>query len=344
MDFRFKKEEIINKINNVKLDKYLSRTDKKICISNYLEMLDIITNGDSLKDNTKLDMLFNLIQNKLEYKKDYFISFLPYIEDISSFYNEYKIINDFELPKRIISNNDLISITHDYFNSYNKKDKINIYNKIITNNNSNFINITSFNKSKYMGQSYFFPYNNPQYAIAINKENTITDIITMVHEFEHVFTYDNLGYNTNYDYIELPSEVSTYYLLDYLSKIGFDEKEVITARMMEYNRILYFYYNVYNQYTKIKNNNYLKIMFELIKNKDSELLSKYNIYFDSSFIKERLSGIVALYIYNNYELDESVNEYYNYLIDLKTIYDIAITDTLDILFENTIKNIKILKK
>ncbi len=193
----------------------------------------------------------NALQNYLEIPpkiRQTILKALPIIKNFSE--------NNINLPKRNITNQELIELSHDFY-QWLPKSFLQLF-LAFTNPNNHLIQFTNLNTADtLLGETYFFyyPYYTPFFKVA--REKTIKDFLTLNHEIAHGIFYafeNNLSINTNHYYaLELEGSYFDFLSLEFL-------KENNMISMQEKKALEYFHISTIVESFELFYLNYLKVL------------------------------------------------------------------------------------
>ncbi len=201
---------------------------------NIQEQLDFNKEDIKLKDklsNIDYDECFNNYIRGLYYIPDELyedmLDLFTWFEDFNSLHSipKYQTIN--------LSNDELVTLTHDIIASLKNKEALKIFNKLIKSNNLN-IQKTGLNTTtpteRLGGLTYLHPYSRKS-VVNLFRANTIEDIETLTHESFH-FIYNYLlhqYYQTPNIHMltELEGQYGSIYAIKYLEQINYPDVELL---------------------------------------------------------------------------------------------------------------------
>lgn len=238
MQYRWKKSELYLKYI---LSFLIHNSNYRFTIYSLLKQYDLAHPKSHIEkyslDETDYDFLV---------KKEYFYDCLDLIpEDIikkcQNIYLEFEDINyfkqEFKLPKRFFTVQELMNMLDEIINSINNPDILREYQKLMTKKNHTY-NIQTGNKNSkgelsISGMTIYDTLFHKNY-INILREYTIDDIITSAHETMHAI-FNNLlfEYGINYEeqllFVELEGYFGTLLATNYLNDLGY-QKDAKIAR------------------------------------------------------------------------------------------------------------------
>lgn len=233
--------------------------------------------------------------------------------------NTYNFLNNYNFmpinAKKTLTQKEIIDITTDFLNYYSKpilaafKD-LSQKGKIIYYNNLDEYGVTYSSKN-----NNFEPY------VIINRENTLMDCVTLVHEITHAYYFYHRILLKNSEEIKLCNsaihEIPTYTSELFLYKWLFENRIYVDEIKFLYNDFFY---------TFLKFATYFQDLFDIKKNyskKDFENIETTYIYSLNTFIVK----IFAIY-FESFKNIEQVNNIINNIYSNHTIMN----------FENLIKD------
>jgi len=341
--FGWSKKEILKNYKIIS-NSNINRIEKAVLLNNYNEMLGILEYGITKVNFSKGQLLNEILSSLFFYNDSFFKEMKPIFEKCYQFLKEEQIdkksINERE--KINISNDQLLTIIHDYFDTYQNKDYLKIFNKTLK-EDKNFIELRTIKKLPFEGMTYSFSYVNPSNMIYVNKKNTLEDLITLNHEFIHLIINILYDASHNFDYQELSPDLSTFHFFDYLDEIGLNENEISKSKLFSMFPFIEFNNIIYKRYLKIKSKeNVNKIFFSNYSNK--ELIKKFYLYDEVNRYFDKYNSLLAYSIYKNYSKDEGLYVADLFLQNMCDLKNYSIVNDLDNYFNEIKKNNKILKR
>lgn len=317
----------------------LKRKEKEEHLANYCELHDILLDDSKefvTKDNANFyAYLFNnfvyffnniysikeLMANKKFFSDKSFGKYLDTLKSITDLCDKYDLDTErYQFPKRKIGNNKMIDIGYEYYDSFENRNIIDIYHKIVKSKDTYFLN-KKFNNLEIGGICNYFDHNDKLYII-VNKQTSVNDLFTFIHEMEHAMTFIKFKYDFNEMLAELPSCCSTYYLTDFcLERKYFSKNEMALIKFREmqiYISWLASFYDSYFIYNK--KNNLETFVFALKKMiKEEDIFNYYDFNYNEYRFKNMVAQLYAKYIYDNFDKNAGYDEVVKYLLNAKDI-------------------------
>ena len=223
MDFDY--NTILEKIE--KLNKALSCTyDAKtiFTLEQDLKMLENILESFNTPETNNPPKDYKTTYQSL---KLYFNDMDFFFEDIQKFYSltTKKMFNVPSLTPKVLTQNDLSILTHDFYTSLNPlfRELFRIVSK------NSYIHFEENPDLNYFGEMYFLRYTKESF-IKINRELTIQDFFSLVHEYAHAinhFLNPQCSDSKNLYFCEIISELTELLAANYYEKNVHDGEGII---------------------------------------------------------------------------------------------------------------------
>ncbi len=136
------------------------------------------------------------------------------------------------VPELNLTNDDLVLLSHDFFNWLPNKKYVSLVDKYLSKEEGVLRIQNNETLNYYVGSTYpfYYPYYQPFFLI--ERENTINDFCTLNHEIAHgiyLSSGTNISLNNHSQYL---FELEGYHF-DFLSRMFLKEKNIVTFRTLE---------------------------------------------------------------------------------------------------------------
>ena len=253
---------------------------------------------------------YNSLNEQIEKENFYLNNNFIYEEMINSFLdNNEQVHNKKTKYNEHLNEDDLFTLTYDFFKNLDS-DIFKTFTILFNNKENNISFIKDKINSRYIGYTKKYP--NNFIKIEMIKNNNITDLYTLVHEYGHAINHLNNDFNyTLYrkPFSEIESTFLEILLSNYLEKNGFNQKDILYYNNFKFDSIYkdalfmkakYLFLDFQNlNHLNCHNKNYYKEIKHMvnISKKDIKYLYSINSY---ELLPYVVSPLYAFELYDMY--------------------------------------------
>ena len=296
-NYKWNEDEINNYYQKLKSE-YKQKKKELDAIKHDLELIKNID-----KEPQSNLFLQNYFYNRNFFNKnDYLWKHFQKLETLTNIYSYFDPV----LKKDKKSNDELLTISHDFYKEMFTKEYYKLFMSLY-NNKQNIIKFAKRkNDSMFHGFTYPFITSNDVF-IEVFKKDTIDDIFVLNHEFMHAIAFLMNNNVCNYGK-SLYDEIHTIFA-ELLTKDYINNDEAILANLLNYNSIVYHNQSVnsfinlicYEKTTKKIKNRYQLLKYAELLSLDYDLLKEF---FITNAENNSLGYMYAVELYNIYIKDK----------------------------------------